>query len=96
MKRRWSKHKWDIRNENWTACGLTTHFGQYHREDMEEAISNLKVTLVDCVRNERELKSKEDAWMCNLGTLFTGSNSKNEILNNRRINYGGGGRGPGT
>ena len=46
-KRRWSKHKNDIRSSNWTACGLTSHFGRHHRGDMEEAISKLKVTLVD-------------------------------------------------
>ena len=61
---------------------------------MEEAIKNLKVTLVDSVSEVGELKSKEDAWMCNLGTLFTGSNSKNEVLTNRRVNFGIG-RAPG-
>ena len=41
-KRRWSKHKSDIRKENWDNCGLTRHFEQQHKGDMEEAI-----TLVD-------------------------------------------------
>ena len=90
MKQRWSKHKSDIRHEKWTACGLTAHFGQYHRLDMEEAIKNLKVTILDCVEKEWQLKKKEDSWMCNLGTLFVGGNTKNEILSNNRVNYGGG------
>ena len=90
MKRRWSKHKWDIRNEKWTACGLTSHFGQHHMGDRELAISNLKVTLVDTVKEEKELKRREDKWMYALGTIFVGANSRNEILSNRRINYGGG------
>ena len=58
--------------------------------DRELAISNLKVTLVDTVKEEKELKRREDKWMCALGTIFVGSNSRNEILSNRRINYGGG------
>ena len=47
MKDRWSKHKRDIRQGRWQACGLTKHFGVYHTGDLEVAISNLKVTLVD-------------------------------------------------
>jgi hypothetical protein len=41
MKRRWSKYKFDIRNENWTACGLAAHFGQYHRGDRGEGAAKL-------------------------------------------------------
>ena len=90
MKRRWSKHKYDIRNENWTACGLAGHFGQHHRGDQEEAITNLKVTLLDSVADERDLKRREDNWICNLGTLFVGANTRNEVLSNNRVNYGRG------
>ena len=59
---------------------------------MEVAIANLKVTLVDCLMgeySEKGLKRIEDKWMVNLGTLFTGANSRNEVLSNRRRNYGG-------
>ena len=90
MKRRWSKHKYDIRNENWTACGLAAHFGQHHRGDQEEAIRNLEVTLLDSVVDERDLKRREDTWICNLGTLFVGANTRNEVLSNNRVNYGRG------
>ena len=92
MKRRWSGHKTDIRSQNWKACGLTRHFGDHHTGDMEVAISNLEVTLVDCLLgdyDEKRLKRLEDKWMVNLGTLFTGANSRNEVLSNRRRNFGG-------
>ena len=79
MKARWSKYRWDIRLENWTAFGLTTHFGQHHRNNMEEAINSLKITVVDSVEEVKRLKTKEDAWICNLGTLFVGLNGKNEV-----------------
>ena len=91
VKCRWSKHKTDIRQGNWNACGLTKHFGSYHTGDMEDAISNLKVTLVDHWvgdLEERGMKKMEDRWMVNMGTLFTGSNTRNEVLKNNRKNYG--------
>merc|ERR1711872_322021 len=88
MKQRWSKHKGDIRNSKWTACGLTRHFGENHTNNIEEAIRNLKVTLVDCSEIEENLKLLEDRWILKMGTLFTGLNSHNEVLSNRRRNYG--------
>ena len=88
MKSRWSKHKQDVRNSNWTACGLTRHFGQHHTGDLEAAIAGLKVVLLDRCEEEKDLKKKEDRWMCNLGTLFVGLNSHNEVLSNRRRNFG--------
>ena len=91
MKPRWSQHKKDIRNSHWTACGLTRHFGQCHRQDLEVHISRLEVTLLDSCEDEKDLKRLEDKWMCNMGTLFLGGglNSRNEVINNRRRNYGG-------
>ena len=80
MKQRWSKHKGDIRNSNWTACGLTRHFGEHHTNNIEEAIRNLKVTLVDCSENEENLKLLEDRWILKMGTLFTGPNSHKDFL----------------
>ena len=41
-----------------TKFGLTAHFGQYPMGDMEEAIISRKVTLVDSVRNVKDLKRK--------------------------------------
>ena len=80
MKDRWSKHKRDIRQGRWQACGLTKHFGVYHTGDLEVAISNLEVTLVDHwvgVLREKGLKKIEDKWMVNMGTLFVGGNTRN-------------------
>ena len=65
MRERGSKHKYDIRHANWTACGLARHFGQCHRRDLEANINKLEVTLVDCCLEEKDLKKLEDKWMCN-------------------------------
>ena len=56
MKGRWSTHKSDIRHANWTACGLTRHFGQCHRLDIEVNITRLEVTLLDSCEEENKLK----------------------------------------
>ena len=90
MRDRWSKHKSDIRNRKWTACGLTRHFGDHHQEDMEAAIANLQVTVVDRCQRLSDLKRVEDRWMCDLGTVLgrQGLNRKNEIMSNSRINFG--------
>ena len=38
--------------------------------------------------SEVALKSLEDRWMVNLGTIFQGSNSRNEVLSHQRRNWG--------
>ena len=59
-----------------------------HQGDLEEAIASLQVVLLDSCEQEKDLKRQEDKWMCNLGTLFVGLNSHNEVLSNRRRNFG--------
>ena len=89
MKARWSKHKSDIRNDNWTASGLARHFGHCHRGDREAFINKLEVTLLDSCQEEKDLKRLEDRWICNLGSFFNNVlNSRNEVINNRRRNFG--------
>ena len=39
FKVRWSNHKPGCRNGRWANCGLTKHFGQHHRDEMEVAIA---------------------------------------------------------
>ena len=54
----------------------------------------MELALVDSLLgeySERGLKTMENKWMVNLETLFTGANSRNEILSHRRRNYGGSG-----
>ena len=74
-----------------SAIGFTRHFGQLHKQDLEGHIGRLEVTLLDSCEDEKDLKRLEDKWMCNMGTLFLGGglNSRKEVINNRRRNYGG-------
>ena len=92
MKVRWSKHKSDIRMARWDNCGLTRHFEQYHQGDREEAMEELRVTLVDHVvgeyREEKHLQLEKN-WILNLGTSGpTGLNSRNQLLTGNRRNWG--------
>ena len=71
LKVRWRRHKWDIRHQVWEACGLTRHFAHCHQGNLEEAINNLQVTILDHLEGEYSevgLKALEDRWMVNLGT----------------------------
>ena len=87
MKKRWTKHKNDMRKGNRTFCGLANHYWLYHQNNLGD-FSCLEATLIDYVENERDLKRTEDKWICNLGTLFNakGMNTRNEVLSNSRIN----------
>ena len=91
MKRRWSKHKLDCRKENYN-CGLTRHFEQNHKGDMEAAISNLQITMLDHLvgpyREEKLLQIEKD-WILNMGTFGpTGLNTRNQLLTGQRRNWG--------
>jgi hypothetical protein len=92
IKRRWSKHKSDCRLGNWDNCGLTKHFQQHHQQDMEAAISALRITLVDHLvgpYKEEKLLQLEKDWILNLGTWGpTGLNTRNQLLSNQRRNWG--------
>ena len=91
LRVRWRRHKWDIRHAMWEVCGLTRHFAHCHQGNLEEAINNLQVTILDHLEgdySEVALKLIEDRWMVNLGTIFQGSNSRNEVLSHQRRNWG--------
>ena len=93
-KVRWSHHKSDCRVGNWGNCGLTEHMGQHHQDDIEDAIANLKVTLLDYLtgnyREERLLQLEKD-WIIKLGTFGpTGLNTRNQLLSQQRRNWGPG------
>ena len=93
-KVRWSHHKSHCRVGNWGNCGLTEHMGQHHQDDMEGAIANLKVTLLDHLagnyREERLLQLEKD-WIIKLGTFGpTGLNTRNQLLSQQRRNWGPG------
>ena len=63
LRVRWRRHKWDIRHGMWEACGLTRHFAHCHQGNLEEAINNLQVTILDHLEGEYSevaLKALED------------------------------------
>ena len=97
LKGRWTKHKKDIREHRWPACGLTRHMGQFHLNDLEAASSRLQVTILDQLEgdfSDRGLKTLEDRWIVKMGTCFANSqfnrgNTRNEVLSHQRRNWGG-------
>ena len=64
-------------------------FAHHHLpSSIEAALGQLQIVLLDQCEKESELKKTEDMWMCNLGTLFVGLNSHNEVISNKRRNFG--------
>ena len=61
-----------IHKQNWDNCSLTKHFWRHHQGDMENAISNLQVTLVDHLtgpyREEKLLQLEKD-WILNMALV---------------------------
>ena len=55
---------------------------------LRKQLETSRLLLIDCSENEENLKLLEDRWILKMGTLFTGLNSHNEVLSNRRRNYG--------
>ena len=70
------------------ATGQPVVSPDHHTGGIEAALSLLQVILVDQCDEEKDMKKTEDIWMCNLGTLFVGLNSHNEVLLNKRRNFG--------
>ena len=81
-----------MRKGKWEACGLTRHFGQHHQGDLEAAIANLQVTLVDHLEgpySELRFRELEQSWMWKLGTFQrTGCNSRLELTSVTRRTWG--------
>ena len=91
MKRRFTQHRSDFRLAKWTACGLTRHFEQHHQQDIEGAIANLQVTILDQLHgpySEERLHRLEQLWMHRLSTTYTGCNSRLELTTSSRRNWG--------
>ena len=77
-----------------TVFGLTKHFGQHHRDEMEVTIADLKVTYFDHLtgnyREERLLQLETD-WIVRMETFGpTGLNTRNQLLSQQRRNWGPG------
>ena len=91
MKTRWSRHKSDIRHNREDACGLTKHFALHHQGDMEQAITNLQVILLENLEvfSDQALLQLEKNWIINLGTWGpTDLKTRNQLLTNQRRNWG--------
>ena len=92
--RHYIKHKIDCKTPNviyyiYCDCQFPSDYvGSTKNMKQRWSKHKLKVTLVDCSENEENLKLLEDRWILKMGTLFTGLNSHNEVLSNRRRNYG--------
>ena len=87
-KNRWANHKSDCKNKQVHKCWVAKHTTECkHPEDRE--FSYLVITPIEIVKNIDRMAERELYWQANLGTLFTGGNSRRDIPKARksRIQY---------
>ena len=77
LRRRWSKHKHDWKNDVRT-CTLATH-GQDHPHPNDPELKFLKILPLDSIKNKKDLLQKEVWWQENVGVHKFGLNKRNDL-----------------
>lgn len=79
IKSRWRNHRADFIGQKTNKCGLASHSVLSHPEVLKtQPISFLKVVLLESVKNESDLLTRELWWQNNLGTVFVGLNKRKD------------------
>lgn len=77
IKCRWRNHKSDTKNKKITKCRVAEHVSKYTHPDDPE-LQFLRIIPIEKVAREEDLLERETFWMCNLGTVFAGMNSRKD------------------
>ena len=85
LKFRWANHKSDTKLKKTTKCNVSWHVCKESHPESEN-LDFLQIFAIDSVSDEKKLLQKETFWMCNLGTIFTGLNDRQD-LTQLRIKY---------
>uniref|UniRef100_UPI003AF6EDD9 GIY-YIG nuclease family protein n=1 Tax=Thiolapillus sp. TaxID=2017437 RepID=UPI003AF6EDD9 len=78
LKARWRNHKSDTKLRKATKCGVADHVTRFPHPD-DPQLDFLTIVAVEAVREKRNLIVRENYWMCNLGTIFKGMNSRKDL-----------------
>ena len=78
LKTRWRNQKSDAKLKKATKCGVADHVTKFkHLEDPQ--LGFLTVVAVEAVKEKKDLTVRENYWMCNLGTIFKGMNTRKDL-----------------
>ena len=78
LKARWRHHKRDAKLKKATKCGVAHHVTNFkHPEDPQFGF--LTIVAVEAVKEKKDLIVRNNYWMCNLGTIFKGMNTRKDL-----------------
>ena len=78
LKARWRNHKSDAKLKKATKCGVADHVTKFkHHEDPQ--LGFLTIVAVEAVKEKTDLIVLENYWMCNLGTISKGMNTRKDL-----------------
>ena len=78
LKAHWRNHKSDTKLKKVTKCGVADHVKKFkHPEDPQ--LGFLTIMAVEAVKEKKDLIVWENYWMCNLGTIFKGMNTRKDF-----------------
>ena len=77
LRARWRNHKSDAQLRKATKCEMADHVTRFPHPD-DPQLDFLTIVAVEAVREKRNLIVRENYWLCNLGTIFKGMNSRKD------------------
>ena len=78
LKSRWANHKSDTKLKKNTKCTVSKQVNTLPHPDSKD-LDYLEIIAIDSVQEEQSLLRKEIFWICNLGTLFQGLNTRQDV-----------------
>ena len=83
FKSRWANHKSDAKNGKAKKCWSAKHVCEQHHPK-DDNMSFFIITPIEIVKNITRMADRELYWQANLGTIFTGGNSRRDIQTVRK------------
>ena len=78
LKARWRNHKSDCKRKLTKKCSVAYHCSQTPHP-LEGNLDFLQIVAIDSAQSEEQLRRLEAYYIGNIGTLFVGLNSRNEL-----------------
>ena len=78
LRARWRNRQSDAKLKKATKCGVADHVTRFPHPD-DPQLDFLTIVAVEAVRGKKYLIVREDYWLCNLGAIFKGMNSRKDL-----------------
>ena len=79
MTKRWRNHRSDFLNKKSTKCKFAQHSVIPHPEVKKyQPLHFVSIILLESVKNEANLLTRESWWQNNIGTMFFGLNKRKD------------------